>query len=338
MSAQPPFLVTGATGFLGRHVIEAIRAGDPGARIVALVRDPGADSLRRLSYLEGVELVPGSPMNSGKWSSDPRVSQLAGIYHLAAEVTHSRRGTEEMTRFNVDGAAEMVRVAASRSARIVFVSTSGTVGCSKDADYSPDETAPFCEKVVARWPYYVSKIRAEKKSRAIADESGGDLVIMRPPVLLGPGDHRFRSTGNVIRVLRGRLPFLVNGGINFADIRDAAAAMVRAMGHPSPQPVYNLPGTVSSLDAFFHRVARIAGIDPEWRMLPSKIVWALARANEVAGRPLHVLPDPVVIEMAGHNWGISSRHAGRDLLYSTRNPDATITDTVEWIRGAESRM
>ena len=335
--AQPVFLVTGATGFLGRHVIGAIRESDSRARVLALVRDPQAESLRSLSYLEGVELVAGSPLDPAKWQDDPRLSNIDGVYHLAAEVKHSRTETDAMNRLNVDGATAMLRVAHSRQARMVFVSTSGTVGCSTNADYRPDETAPFCEGVVSDWPYYMSKVVAEKKTRQLADELGAELVIMRPPVLLGPGDHRFRSIGNVMRVLRGRLPFVISGGMNFVDIRDAAAAMVAAMLYPAPQPVYNLPGTASSLDGFFRRVARLAGIEPQWRVLPSRVVWMLARLNEIAGKPLHILPDPVVIEMGGHYWGLSSRHAAKDLNFSTRDPDTTILDTIEWIRAADTR-
>ena len=329
---QRSYLVTGATGFLGRHVINAIRESDPDARLLALVRDPAADSLKQLSYLKDVELVTGSPIEPAYWENDPRLSGLDGIYHLAAEVKHSRSDTEAMHRLNVDGTLAIVRVARAKGARVVFASSSGTVGCSKEADYAPDEDAPYREDAARNWPYYMSKIIAEREARKLADELGAELVIMRPPVLLGPGDHRFRSIGNVMRVLRGRLPFVISGGMNFVDIRDAAAAMVAAMNHPSPRPVYNLPGTASSLDGFFRRVARIAGIKPSWRVLPARVVWLLARVNEMAGNPLHILPDPVVIEMAGHYWGISSRYAVTDLGFSTRDPDQTIADTIEWIR------
>ena len=335
---QRTYLVTGASGFLGRHVVTAIRASEPHSRIVALVRDPAAESIRALSYLKGVELVAGSPVDPESWKDDARLSDLDGIYHLAAEVKHSRADTGPMYRLNVDGTLAVVRVAHTKGARVVFVSTSGTVGCSTKADDAPDENASYCETIVRGWPYYASKIEAEQKSRKLAAELGVELVIVRPPVLLGPGDHRFRSIGNVLRVLRGRLPFVVTGGMNFVDIRDAAAAMVAAMHHPSPRPVYNLPGTASSLDGFFRRVARLAGIKPSWRVLPSGVVWMLARMNEIAGKPLHILPDPVVIEMAGHYWGISSRYAAADLGFSTRDPDETIADTIEWIRGASGAV
>jgi dihydroflavonol-4-reductase len=334
--SEPHYLVTGATGFLGRHVIGAIREKHPDARLVTLVREPAHPSIATLEYLKGVELITGSPVEAGEWRNDARLGNLDGIFHLAAEVKHTREHVESMMRFNVEATTTMVRLAAEEKCRMVFVSTSGTVACSPNADYSPDENAPYCYPVVRAWPYYVSKIEAEKESAALAKELGVELVTIRPPVMLGPGDHRFRSVNNVMRVLDGRLPFVLTGGINFADIRDAAQAIVTAMTHPSPRPVYHLPGTSSSLDGFFRRVARVAGIKASWRVLPARVVLALARINHFAGHRVHLLPDPVLIEMASRHWGLSSRFASADLMYSCRDPDETLADTVDWIRAANA--
>lgn len=328
--ARSKWLVTGATGFLGRHVIGTIRARDPDAGIVAIVRDPARAAT--LDYMGGVDMVTGSPVEPAGWQEHSRLDGIRGVYHLAAQVRHSRSGSDEMTRLNVDATRAIVRLAAHRGWRTVFVSTSGTVGCSRDPAAAPDEDAPHADAIVRCWPYYWSKIIAEREARALASELGAELVIVRPPVLLGPGDHRYRSVGNVMRVLRGKLPFILDGGMHFADIRDAARAMVAAMTHPSPRPVYNLPGTASSLDWFFRLVARQAGIEPSWKILPARIIWYAARVNEMLGSRLHILPDPVVIEMAGHHWGLSSLYSHRDLDYTVRSPDVTIADTINWIR------
>lgn len=335
--STPSYLITGATGFLGRHIVAAIKRDDPSARIVALVRDLSAAGGCVLDYLEGATLLEGSPAEDS-WADDPALGNLHGVYHLAAEVKHSRVSPEAMTAFNVDATLEMVRLGARKHCRVVFVSTSGTIGCSRNPESAPHEDSPHCVEVARRWPYYMSKIRAENEASALAADLGAELVIIRPPVLLGPGDHRLRSVGNLMRVLDGRLPFIFDGGINFVDIRDAADAMVRAMRIASPCPSYNLPGTSSSLDEFFRRVARLAGIRVSWRVLPSRFVRYLAALNDRFGRPFGILPDQVVIEMASHYWGISSRYAEADLGFRPRNPDATIADTIAWIRHSRSRV
>jgi dihydroflavonol-4-reductase len=331
--AAPCFLITGATGFLGRHVMESLRRLAPCARLRVLVRDRRSWEVQPWTGALGeVEVVEGSLFAPDRWQDDPRLTNLRGIFHLAAEVKHARSAVDHMVRTNVEGTVSMVRAAAARGCRLVYVSTSGAVSCSPEPGRGAYEDAPFCDHVVGEWPYYASKIRAEREAWQLARQLDADLVVFRPPVLLGPGDHRFRSTANVLRVLRRRLPFIVDGGMHFVDVRDAADALVQAMVHPDPQPVYHLAGTASSLDHFFRLVARQAGIDPEWRILPRRLVRVAAWVNQLLGSRLHVIPDPVVVEMATHHWDLGSRHAEAELGYRSRPPEETIADTVRWLR------
>jgi nucleoside-diphosphate-sugar epimerase len=320
-----PWLVTGASGFVGRHLLEACaQRGAP--RCLALVRDPDQWSREAWTHGLDVERVRGSVTGATAWTAG--LPRLGAIAHLAAVVRHSRRDPgDRMHETNVEGTLAMVRLAAAHRCRLVVVSSSGTVGCFRDADRHADETSPFCEREVSRWPYYASKIELERRARALADELGVELVLVRPPILLGPGDHRFRSTGNVLRFLRGKLPFLIRGGIHFADVRDAAAAIAEALARGDVRPVYHLPGTECGIEEFFAMVSEVSGQPVPRFVLPFRPAWLLARA----AAPLHVLPDPVVIEMAAHHWGARSLYAA-ELGYKSREPRETLRDTVEWLR------
>ena len=326
-----PWLITGASGFLGRHLLEAIeREGVPNPPI-ALLRDPeawGADDWTRA--LPRVRLLQGSVTEPDAWSSDPLLDGLGGISHLAALVLHSRREAERVLRTNVSGTLNLVRLAARHRARLVFVSSSGTVGCFRRPGEKADEAAPYCEQEVRGWPYYRSKIAAEREARSLAGELGVELVIVRPPVLLGPGDHRFRSTNYVRRYLRGRVPFLIRGGMHFADVRDVADALLRAMQLPSVRPVYHLPGTICSLHEFYGRVAELAGGRPPRLTLPFRAAWLLSAAGEKLGSSF--LPERGVVEMAAHHWGTRSLYA-HELGYHSRPGDQTLRDTIDWLRG-----
>jgi dihydroflavonol-4-reductase len=326
--SQGAWLVTGASGFLGRHLLNEIEAAGHPPRTIALVRGP--EEWRAMDWTSGlsrVETVTGSVTEPEAWARDRRLDDLTGIFHLAALVRHCRRDADEVYRTNVRGTVAMVRLAAERGCRLVFVSTSGTVACFRDPSGSADEESPFCEEEVSSWPYYHSKIEAEREARRLADELGVQLVILRPPVLLGPGDHRFRSTNHVTRFLRGKLPFLVRGGMHFADVRDAARALLRAMIRDQTRPVYHLPGTISSIAEFFALTARVAGRRPPGIVLPYGPAWWLARLSA----PLRLLPDPVIIEMAAHYWGMRSRYSEGDLDYRSRPARETMADTVTWL-------
>jgi nucleoside-diphosphate-sugar epimerase len=326
-----PWLVTGATGFVGRHVLQARAAATGGPPPLALVRDQKAWAALDWSAALGGESVEGSLADVGAWRDS--LPPLGGIAHLAAVVHHSRRAPADLHAINVKGALDMVRLAAAHRCRLVVMSTTGTVGCFRTARERADENAPFCDAEVGSWPYYASKIALEREARALADALGVELVFLRPPVLLGPEDHRFRSTSNVLRFLRGRLPFLIEGGMHFADVRDVAGAVLAALERPEVRPVYHLVGTECGIVDFFTLLEEVSGVPKPRFVLPFRPAWWLARLVE----RLHVLPDPVVIEMAAHHWGATSLYAD-ELGYKSRDPRETLRDTVAWLRAHHAAL
>ena len=171
----------------------------------------------------------------------------------------------------------------------------------------PEEDAPDCEAEISRWPYYRSKLEAERRARELASELGVQLVIVRPPVLLGPGDHRHRSSAHVQRLLSGGVPFVIRGGMHFADARDVAAALLRLMDIDEPRPLYHLPGTVCSVAEFYRQIATLAGERPPRLVLPFRPAWLLAKLSRALG--LSVLPEPA-----------HGRHAGVEEPRCARRP------------------
>ena len=333
------YVMTGASGFLGRTVLEHLRDnGDP--PVMALVRS--ADGwqknawARTLKQVDTVEVPMGDPDAVAEALATRGISRARGIFHFAALVDHSRESAKRVYDTNVGGTLAMVRLAARLKCRLVFASTSGVVGCFKLPGDSADEHAPHLDKGVERWPYYHSKVVAEQQARLLADELGVELVVLRPPVLLGPGDHRFRSTGHIIKMLRGRLGFLVRGGMHFVDVRDVASAMVQAMERAQVRDVYHLAGTECDIVSFFKMVGDVSGVTPPKWVLPYRVAHSVARLVHGAKRVVPpiggLVPDPVVVEMASRYWGLRSRYASQELGYATRDGLETLCDTVTWLR------
>jgi dihydroflavonol-4-reductase len=323
-------LVTGASGFLGRHLVADLLAAPAPPRVLVLCRDRSVLPDARVEAIEG-------DLGQDGWSERALGDPLRVIIHAGALVRHSRRNGREVFDVNVGGTLRLVRLASRARCRMILVSTSGTVGCSQDPAARPDEHAELRPAEVHRWPYYASKVEAEQRARALADELGVDLVVVRPPVILGPGDHKVRSTGHVARLLRGRLPFLLAGSIHFVDVRDVSAAIVRLVWMETPRAVYHLPGTTWSLDRFFATCARHGGVSLPRIHLSARFAWTLSAAAALVGGVLRrpsgwLLPDPVVFELASRHWGLSTRYSERDLGFYPRAPEETIADTVAWLR------
>jgi dihydroflavonol-4-reductase len=321
-------------------VLFALRRRLPDARLLVLVRDrrawaeqewtagPVERSRARWSRAQVVEAPSSRSAPTGDWRDDPRLHGVRGIFHLAAVVNHSRSAAAETFRTNVAGTTAMVELAARLGARLLFVSTSGVVSCSRRPDDGAFEDGDFREAVVGAWPYYASKIAAEREARSLAARLGVELVVVRPPVLLGPGDHRFRSTVNVLRLLRGRLPAVPAGGMHFADVRDAADAILPPCCCLQPRPVYHLVGTVSSLDAFFRRVAGRRGCVAPGAYCPRHCCAPRPASTSASARRSARAADPVLVEMASHHWDHRSRHAEVDL--ATRPAPLTRPCATRW--------
>ena len=332
-----PWLVTGASGFLGRHVLQQINAQRPNQRVIALVRSlPEWEDMDWTPGLAGVDTLVGGVTAPERWAADEKLAPIGGVLHMAALVRHHQEDAKEVYFINVEGTRAMVRIASRYRCRLVFVSTSGTVACFRTPDQTADEDAPYCAREVERWPYYDSKVRAEREARRLAEELGVELVIVRPPVLLGPGDHRFRSSTHVSRLLDGKLPFLIRGGMHFADVRDVAAALVVAMGRQMVRPVYHLPGTVCTIEQFYRMVANAAGMRPPRRVIPYRPAHWASQLLHLAG--LKLLPDPALIEMAAHYWGMRSKYAVEELRYRSRPGIETVQATVAWLRRGGRHM
>lgn len=328
------YLITGASGFLGRHLLQTLKQA-PQVQALPLLRNAADWSAMDWTRdLPVTQLIEGGLLNREHWQE--QTGELDGIFHLAALVRHSRQNAEEVYQTNIKGTLEMVELAAEKQCRLVYVSTSGTVGVFSSRHEWADEHGAPREKQVARWPYYDSKLKAERAAQALAQKLGVELVIIRPPVLLGPGDHRFRSTGHIIRLMRGKLPFLIAGGMHFIDIRDAAAALHQAMQIAQARPVYHLSGVACSIQSFFGMVERASGIQGPRRVLPQPAALSLAHASRLLcqilpGAHESPLPDPVVVEMATKFWDIRSRYAREELGFLNRNGQSTINDTVAWL-------
>jgi nucleoside-diphosphate-sugar epimerase len=84
--------------------------------------------------------------------------------------------------------------------RVVYASSSGVVGCSIDPKYVANDRSPYCDDVVRDWPYYSGKVEAERRALSYAADNGLELICMRPSMMWGPGDNRFRSTKLVLCV------------------------------------------------------------------------------------------------------------------------------------------
>lgn len=326
-------LVTGGTGFLGEHVVAALL--DAGFTVRALAR-ASSPVLAEL----GAEVIRGDVTAPGA-ALDAAIAGTDAVFHLAGVVSRDPDDGQRMMRTHVDGTRCVLEaMARAKVPRMVLASTSGTVAVS-DRDEVLDEGAGYAEEIVAGWPYYVSKIFQERLAFSLGAELGIEVVAVNPSLLLGPGDRRLSSTGDVLRFLRGRHSILLatvpRGGINFVDARDAAVATVAALDRGRAGERYLLGGPNWTMKEFFARLSRVTSKRGPWLRIPERldgVSRTFASWVEHAYRSRGKEPpiDRISVEMSEHYWWFDSAKAEAELGFEARDPQLTLHDTVAYLR------
>lgn len=320
-------LVTGGTGFLGRHLIEKLIAkGEKKITVLTRSFDEELDAL-------GINQVEGSILEGD--AVKRAIKNVKQVYHLAGRVERDPEDAHLMYALHVDGTRHLLdRLVDSKVEKIVVASTSGTIGVGKYDDFMANNTMSTAEEIVGKWPYYLSKIYAERVCESFIREYEMPIVIMRPTLLLGPGDTRNSSTDDIAKFLKSDIPSIPSGGLSFVDVRDVAEAFILAMDFASPGEKYLLGAKNLSVEAFFTELSELSGVASPTLHLPqgAAIIGAkvLDSAMKILGKRAAV--DPVSVEMAGYYWYINSERAKEALGWTPRNPTLTLRDTIKDIR------
>ncbi len=169
-------LVTGASGFVGQALSAAL--GLQGHLVRSATRT-STDRPRIPSFAVG-NIGPDTD-----WSA--AVAGCNAVVHLAAHVHVMRRqagdATNDFHRVNVEGSDNLARQAARAGVRRFVFLSSVKVNGEASAERAFVETDP----VMPMDAYGLSKAEAEKRLRIISTETGMDIVIVRPPLVYGPG-------------------------------------------------------------------------------------------------------------------------------------------------------
>ena len=289
--------VTGASGFIGSHVVHTLR--EAGWEVGETFVDVG-DSAALEREMEGCDAV----------------------FHLAA--LYSFKGDPaEFSRVNVDGTRNVLEAARRAGvARVVHTSTCATCGPVEGRPAREDDAPPDWELTV---PYKATKIAAERLALA-ASRDGLDVVAVNPTTPVGEGDRVPTPTGRMVRgVASGRYrAYLAGTGVNLVDVRDVARGHLLAFEHGRAGERYLLGGEDMPLREVFALVAAAAGL----RAPRLRVPYAVARAGAAVG-----LLNRHEIALARLPMYFSSEKAQRELGYDPGPPGAAVARAVEELLG-----
>lgn len=325
------YLVTGATGFLGRHLVRTLL--DHGHTVSALVRKRSSDLPAEVTQLTG-DVLDRASVEAGLAGCD-------GAFHCAGKVSRKPEDAEVLYKLHVEGTRNVVAACIAVGVRrVVIASSSGTIAVSDDPDRiaTEEDTPPI--GLLNRWPYYRAKLFAE---RAALEQNGAPLgggsrgalevVSVNPTLLLGPGDVNGASTEDVRLFLERRIPAVPPGGMSYVDARDAAVAMRLAMERGVPGRRYLVGACNLTVKELFARLERVSGVKSPALPMPRQgreIARTGAEVLERLARRLGVpvIVDPISLDMAHFFWYLDASLAERELGWEPRDPIETLIDTV----------
>lgn len=272
MSSENTVLVTGADGFVGRALCEALVAAGRGAR----------RAVRRLDHASTGAVAVGDIGPDTNWNA--ALDGVSCIVHLAAR-THVLRETAAdalaaYRRINVAGTERLARAAAARGTRrLVFLSSVKVNGEGTGERPYTEEDAPRPEDA-----YGISKTEAERALAGIASETGLEITVLRPPLVYGPG-----VKGNFLRMLglvaRGvPLPLgAIDNRRSFIYLGNLVDAIVQALDVPraAGRTYLAADGEDLSTPALVRAMAAALGAKP--RLVPFPLA-LLKVAASLAGR------------------------------------------------------
>jgi nucleoside-diphosphate-sugar epimerase len=314
--------VTGASGFIGRRLVEKLLRKDWTVR--ALIHD------RTLSIeSRGLEYVRGDIERDSAWHE-----ALVGtdvLFHLAAALGGSPLNKKEFQRTNAAGTRKVLQAAQKAGIKkTIHFSSAGVLGAVKQGDKA-DELYPLHPLSI----YDQTKLEGEQIALQMAQE-GLSLVVVRPGWVYGPGDTR---TFKLIKAIAKKRFLLVTRGTIWqtpVHIDDLLDGVFLCLERGRSGEVYHLAGSeVLSVRQIVDGIAEATGCFIPRLSLPLFPVrlaaWKLETAFKLAGKEAPLTRGKLAFFI--HPKPLSIDKAARELGYTPPTDFKTgMTETVTWYR------
>ncbi len=307
--------VTGATGFLGRHLChQLIRQG---WQVTGLCRSLPEKPIAAVNYVQGnilslatlTKVIPGD---------------VDVLFHTAADTGTWSKHNARQTLTNVTGTQHILQCLNDmKQTRLVHVSSVVTYGIHHAQKITLTEETP-AEGFASDVNYVASKAQAE---RLIEQHESLDWVIIQPPHIIGPEDQN-----NWIRlfkmIITNKLPSVPRGAGSFADVRDIAQGCIQAATRGRTHNHYILGGHNLRFEALISQVAKTFGVQVDHKQKPQWLLKLVARSQSLMSYITDYAPDltPESLQLISYRYATEDSKAKAELGYNLTPLDETLAD------------
>ncbi len=245
-------LITGATGFLGSHVVPLLR--EASFDVSAIVR--GTRSCGKDIHEIVADLTNGKEMKS----IETRMNDIDILIHLAAEMPKAGSSKEEQETLQTtqtEGLRHLLSILPPKIKHIVYASSIDVFGMPKSLPIDETHsTEPISE-------YGKAKIQGERILQEFADRTGCALTILRITQIYGKGEPKIKAIPLFIeKVAMGEAPVLFGDGSDerdYIEVSDAARSIMHALEHGANGTFVIASGNTVTLKTVAEEIVRISG-------------------------------------------------------------------------------
>ncbi|MDQ2953835.1 MAG: NAD-dependent epimerase/dehydratase family protein [Pseudomonadota bacterium] len=321
-------LVTGGSGFIGRHLVSALAARGDSVRVLDLA--PAGDLPRGIEYVCGSILDRASALRA--------LDGIDCVYHIAGIAQLWSADPRGLDTVNRAGTESMLRAARAQKVQRF-------VHCSSDTVLLPpgrqsgdiDETISLSLADMAG-PYTRSKYLAEQAALAASGEEMR-VVVVNPTIPVGPGDHNLTPPAAMLARYLAGASFYLHCVMNIVDVRDVALGMILAAERGRPGERYILGGENVPLERILVMLSRITGRKRIKIPLPPALALIAGMASEwVATHLTHRIPLATLegVRLALRSAPFDSNKARGELGFNPRPAEDALRDAAAWLLSNDS--
>ena len=328
------YLITGATGFLGRTVVEELVDHDAQVRTLVLHNDPYINLLPKEVHTIVGDVCDKNSLADFFVDADSRTC----VIHCAGIVSVASRPGPKLYQVNVGGTWRILRQCLEHDVgKLIHVSSVHAIpekpeGCviTESCDFSPG---------LVDGDYAKSKAAATELVFNAA-ERGLNASIVFPSGIIGPGDIQGGSFTSMAKsFLAGKLPFAVRGGYNFVDVRDVAKGILACSESGESGKGYILSGHYITIRKMLQLVGKAAKLKYHPICLPLGLAKLAApyyeRRSLKERKPLFFTPYSVAV--LASNGQFSHAAASECFAYQPRPMEETLWDMTVWLMARKEK-
>ena len=317
--------VTGATGFIGTHLVPKLIAR--GYAVTCLARDPKkAESLAK----RGAALAAGDVTDRESMRESMRGSDA--VFHLAAwyAIGIGEKDKARMHAINVDGTRNTLELAVELGvSKIIYTSTVAVFGNTRGRVVDETHHAPVS---AMESEYERTKWIAHYEIAVPMQQQGAPIIIVQPGSVTGPDDPT--PPGRLYRLYLQRLPIMfgAKSGLTYAHVDDIAEGHVLALEKGQIGEAYILAGPSLTFREAMQMWEKITGVAAPRMWLPGWAAEGMAKLVGLLERAFGLrmtLSSEALNSLADYTFYGSAGKARRELGWQPRPVEETFKEALE---------